>query len=391
MSKDSKSVRRVVRFAGCLAIAAVALAAAPAWASAATLFVAPSGSNAAGCTSTHPCRTITHAVSVASAGDRVVVRSGTYHEDVIVQKRVHLIGRNWPVVNAIGRLNGIVLAGPGSVGASLRGFQVSNANQEGIVAINTSWVRIVGNIVSHNDLGMFSANPTGECAAFGEVPGDCGEGIHLMTVAHSAVLGNRITANAGGILMTDEFGPTFRNTVAWNRVWRNQYDCGITIPGHSPNALSATGELQPTMGGVYQNLIIHNVVNRNGLKGEGAGILIAAAGPGSAAYDNTVAYNTAIGNNLAGVTIHSHAPNQDVNGNRLIGNTLSNNNRGGDPDAGVTRTADVLIFSAVVPITGTVISDNWLSNAHFGIWTQNAHASLSGNHFENIVVPVHQG
>ena len=191
-----------------------------------------------------------------------------------------------------------------------------------------------------------------------------------MTVAHSTVWRNRITANAGGILMTDEFGPTFRNTVAWNHVWRNQYDCGITIPGHSPNALSATGQLQPTMGGVYRNLIVHNVVNRNGLKGEGAGILIAAAGPGSAAYSNTVAYNTAIGNNLAGVTIHSHAPNQDVNDNRLIANTLSNNNRGGDPDAGVSRTADVLIFSAVVPITGTIISGNWLSDAHFGIWTQ---------------------
>ena len=69
-----------------------------------------------------------------------------------------------------------------------------------------------------------------------------------------------------------------------------------------------------------------------------------------------------------------------MNDNRLIANTLGNNNRGGDPDAGVSRTADVLIFSAVVPITGTIISGNWLSDAHFGIWTQNAHASLSRNH-----------
>jgi nitrous oxidase accessory protein NosD len=44
-----------------------------------------------------------------------------------------------------------------------------------------------------------------------------------------------------------------------------------------------------------------------------------------------------------------------------------------------------------VPITGTVISGNWLSDAHFGIWTQNAHASLSGNHFDDVVVHVHQG
>ena len=103
MSNDSKSVRRGVRLAGCLAIAALALGAAPAWASAATLFVAPGGSNAASCTSAHPCRTIGHAVSVATAGDRVVVRRGIYHEDVIVQKRLHLIGRHLQAAHLVCR------------------------------------------------------------------------------------------------------------------------------------------------------------------------------------------------------------------------------------------------------------------------------------------------
>jgi hypothetical protein len=45
----------------------------------------------------------------------------------------------------------------------------------------------------------------------------------------------------------------------------------------------------------------------------------------------------------------------------------------------------------VVPITGTVVHGNWLSNAHFGIWTQNAHAALSRNHFEDVAVHIHQG
>ena len=47
-----------------------------------------------------------------------------------------------------------------------------------------------------------------ECQAAGEVPGDCGEGIHLMSVADSTVAGNYVTGNSGGILLTDEFGPT---------------------------------------------------------------------------------------------------------------------------------------------------------------------------------------
>lgn len=391
LSRGLKRCRRGA-WVGCVTgIAALALGSGQALASASTLYVAPGGSDAAGCTSSHPCRTISHAVSVASSGDRIVVRRGTYHEDVTVSKSLHLVGRHWPVVDALGQLNGIVLAGPGTSGASVRGFKIENANQEGIVALNTSWVTIEGNLVTHNDQGMFAATPTGECAVVGEIPGDCGEGIHLMTVSHASVIGNRVTENAGGILLTDEFGPTFRNVVAWNRIWRNPYDCGITVPGHSPNALSSTGVLQPSMGGVYENLIVHNVANRNGLKGEGAGILIAAAGPGSASYDNIVAHNTAVGNSFAGITIHSHTPNQDVNGNQLIGNHLRHNNRNGDPDAMVNVTTDVLIFSAVSPITGTVVRGNTLTNAFFGIWTQNAHASLAGNHFRHVHVHVHQG
>lgn len=355
-----------------------------------TLYVSTNGSNTANCSAAHPCRTITHAVAVANAGDTIIVRAGVYREGVVVQKKLHLIGVRWPIVNALGRQNGFMLNGAGAAGSSIRGFTVTNATQEGILAMQTSWVTIRGNLVVHNDLGMFAANPTGECAAQGQIPGDCGEGIHLMSVSHSQVVGNRSTNNAGGILMTDEFGPSHHNLIGWNRVWRNQFDCGITIPSHNPNALSSTGVRQPSMGGVYANLITHNIVNGNGLKGEGAGILLAVGPPGGAVYNNVVSWNTAIGNDLAGITMHLHAPNQDLNGNRLMANRLSHNNLGGDPDAGVTQTTDILVFSAVVPITGTVIRGNWLSDAHFGIWTLNGHAGLRGNHFSNVAVPVHQ-
>ena len=141
------------------------------------------------------------------------------------------------------------------------------------------------------------------------------------------------------------------------------------------------------MAGVYDNRIVHNVVNRNGLKGEGAGILFAGAGPGTGSYNNFVGWNTANGNNLAGITVHSHAPNTDVNGNRFVGNHLSHNNLGGDPDAAVTSTADILVFSAGDPIRGTVARGNTLSRAHFGIWTLNAHTRVVGTTSTTYVCP----
>jgi len=374
---------------GCLAVVA-AWAPSAAQASAATFYVSPGGSDSAACTSTHPCKTIGHAVAVAAAGDRIVVRRGTYAEMVTIGKTLHLVGRHRPTIDATGQQNGVVIAGAAASGSSLRGFEVENATQEGVVAMQTSWVTIAGNLVAGNDQGMFSSSPTGECAPVGEIPGDCGEGIHLMTVAHSHVSRNAITGNAGGILVTDEFGPTHANVISWNHVWRNDFDCGITVPGHNPNAVSSTGVPQPSMAGVYGNWIVHNVVNRNGLKGEGAGILFAGAGPGTGSYDNFVGWNTTNGNELAGITVHSHAPDTDVNGNRFVGNWASHNNLGGDPDASVTKSTDILVFSAGDPITGTVARGNHLSHAFFGIWTLNAHTSLAHNHFHDVVVHVHQ-
>ncbi len=388
--RGHKGSRRVA-LALAAAVSVFALGAGQAAAAGSTLYVSPGGTDAGSCTSSNPCKSIGHAVSVASAGDRIVVRHGTYAESVAVTKTLHLVGRHWPIVDANGEQNGIVLAGAGASGSSVRGFRVENAAQEGILAMQTSWLKIVGNAVVGNDQGMFAANPTGECAAVGQIPGDCGEGVHLMTVTHSSVTANRITGNSGGILVTDEFGPTHHNVISWNHVWRNAFDCGITVPGHNPNAVSSTGVPQPSMGGVYDNWIVHNVVNRNGLKGEGAGILFAGAGPGTGSYGNFVGWNTANGNNLAGITVHSHAPNTDVNRNRFVGNRLSHNNLGGDPDAAVTKTTDILVFSAGDPITGTVARDNTLSNAFFGVWTLNAHTKLARNHFRNVHVHVHQG
>ena len=373
-----------------IALTAVAIGAGPAAASSTTLYVSPAGSDSAGCTSAHPCKTIGHAVSVATAGDRIVVRRGTYAEMVTVPVTLHLVGRHRPTIDATGQQNGVVITGAAASGSSLRGFKIENATQEGVVAMQTAWVTIAGNVVAGNDQGMFSTSPTGECAPSGQIPGDCGEGIHLMTVAHSRVSRNAITGNAGGILVTDEFGPTHANVISWNHVWRNDFDCGITVPGHNPTAVSSTGQPQPSMAGVYGNRIVHNVVNRNGLKGEGAGILFAGAGPGTGSYANFVGWNTTNGNELAGITVHSHAPDTDVNGNRFVGNWASHNNLGGDPDAGVTKSTDILVFSAGDPITGTVARGNHLSHAFFGIWTLNAHTLLAHNHFDDVVVHVHQ-
>ena len=107
--------------------------------------------------------------------------------------------------------------------------------------------------------------------AIGNIPGDCGEGLHLASVTWSWLVGNVVENNVGGILITDEFGPSAHNVISHNIARNNRLDCGITLPSHNALAVS-----DPTKGGVYDNLVIHNLSEGNG----GAGSACSPPSPG---------------------------------------------------------------------------------------------------------------
>ncbi|HEY2315600.1 MAG TPA: right-handed parallel beta-helix repeat-containing protein, partial [Streptosporangiaceae bacterium] len=394
---------RMIRIAGALltplaVVGALALPAGPASANVAwhgrhtVLFVSKQAhsSNADRSCRTAAFTTIQSAVHAAPAGGTVVVCRGIYHEQVVVTKPLSLQGRratinerhvtptlvvNPPGIGPLTIFAGVVIL---SSHVDISGFTIRNAQGEGILAAGVTGtirdISITQNAVEHNDLGggVPPASTYFECAAMGQIPGDCGEGIHFLAVAYSTIRGNFISDNSGGVLLTDETGPTHHNTVESNIVTNNASDCGITVPGHNPHALSAAGVPQPSVAGVYDNVIRNNVVTDNGQKGEGAGVLFANAGPGTASYNNLVEGNYIAGNELSGVTLHAHTlgPGQfeDLSGNTVTGNVIGTNNTGGDPlDSPAPPqdplTTGVLVFSGGTPIAITVAHNVIFSNA----------------------------
>jgi hypothetical protein len=98
--------------------------------------------------------------------------------------------------------------------------------------------------------------------------------------------------------------------------------------------------------------------------------------------------NYVAGNGLAGITIHSHAPGQDVNGNQIIGNIVGTNALDGNPADGGPGDSDFnalgtigILIGSVTPVTGTVIAGNLISDNDTGVWTT---SNVAGDFIHNL-------
>ena len=403
-----KPERTLIRLAlpAVLAVGLIAAIGSPAGAGAkpkttGTLYVAPLRGRAklpAVCT-TAKFSNINAAIKAAAVGDTVTVCPGTYRgsasmtvkskhgsiritSGALIETRIRLLGMPGAVINATGLVNAITVFGPGAAGATVHGFTAENAIGEGILAAGTDGVTISDNTVVHNDNGT-SKSPWPFCTASGNVPNDCGEGLGVLTTSNSKILDNTIEFNSGGILMSDDLGPTSHNTIEGNLVEDNESDCGITIVGHNAGGANAKGVPQPSAGGVFDNLITANVVISNGTTSEGGGILLA----GVASYNNTITDNEITGNGLAGVTIHEHGVDA-LSGDVISGNWFGTNDITGDPGTPDQVTTGVFVErdSPKFPTVYITVKDNTIAWDVIGIYDITGARGLtqSGNKFLHV-------
>jgi hypothetical protein len=57
---------------------------------------------------------------------------------------------------------------------------------------------------------------------------------------------------------------------------------------------------------VFDNLVVNNLANDDGVAGQGAGIPMGRGALLAGVYDNVIRDNVAQGNGLSGVTVHQH-------------------------------------------------------------------------------------
>jgi nitrous oxidase accessory protein NosD len=344
---------------------------APGTASAApsAVYVSPSGSASAADQScgTAAYQSVQAAVNAVSSGGTVVVCAGTYDGSVTVGQSLRLAGRPGATIDAAGQSYGVGVA---ASYVTVSGLTVEDASVGGTLADGIVTAGLVNGTMVPADHVTITGNVTED---------NDGSGIDLNSTSYSTATGNRSTGNGVGINVSDDFNqPAAHDRISGNVTNDNPGGCGIALADH-------TGK------GIYDNVVIGNVSNDNGLgtpsapnASAGSGVILAAPAAGGV-YDNLVAGNTFDGNGHAGFDVHAHAPGLNFSGNVVIGNRIGVNNlrtSEGDPD-----TTGVYLGDAS-PLTITV-EGNIISNNHFGIFSAGGPVTVHGaahNLFRHVAV-----
>jgi parallel beta-helix repeat protein len=181
-------------------------------------------------------KTIQSAVTAASTGDIILVQSGTYVENVIVDKAVILKAAPGatPVVDAGSK-------GPAfrvRAAATIDGFTVRNSGSaNSAILVTVSGATIANNKVSGCGWGIFLETGTGSTVKGNAVDGAVNAGIGARNSNKNTVTGNKVTNSGKGI--------NIEGTSAGNTIYFNDFNNGASVSGvtntfNSPSALAYT-------------------------------------------------------------------------------------------------------------------------------------------------------
>ncbi len=328
-----------IKFQGMFAHGAVvALVLLAGGASAATLTVCPSG-----CVYS----SIQAAINAASAEDTILVQSGTYYENVNINKRLILRGSDTgagkPAVDSSGSGSVITISSNGSV---VDGFYVTGSGakwgQAGI-RITSENNEIVNNIVSNNSNGIFFEEPygghssnnntvTGNIVNYNNEKGiyvyrshyniilnntassNTNDGINLGHSSHNRLFNNVANSNKDdgiGLSEDSDYNILINNTANFN------YDSGINLYNSYNNIFDnntlSVNENGIGMTGSNNNTFINNTINAN----TDCGIYLDTLSNHNSIINNNISSNNDIGMNF-----------DDSFYNKITGNIVLNNSNG---------------------------------------------------------------
>jgi parallel beta-helix repeat protein len=317
-SKSARQRRR--RILAWIVAPVVLLAAVPASSAAATLNVDenhPNCSDGGSGTPTQPFCTINEAASQATGGTTVLVRGGTYVEEVAVRNGAAnnpVIFEAAPGETVTVTSNDYGFYASGRSWVTIRGFRVANTADDGFhVSSGASNIKLIGNHV------ISAGTPNGS---------DEAEGISVTDSSNVVVQDNLVEDGSSyGIYVVNSTGvQVFRNESRFNAEVVARKASGIRIHSSDGNTISSNLTHNNEDSGIEfvtgsaNNLVVNNVAYDNGDHG-----IDNLESPGQRIIGNTILENVTAGINAEGgstgtVMSNNISVDNAINGPRTRGN-----------------------------------------------------------------------
>jgi parallel beta-helix repeat protein len=289
--------------------------------------------------------TIQEAVNNAAAGDTIIVRDGTYLENVKVNKRLTIRSENGPantIVESPEGVNDHVLTVTADH-VRINGLTVKNAtgknkagryNYSGLY-ISAHHCDITDNMAINNAYGFFLSESSKNRLINNIASDHIGDGIYVISSSSNTISNNMVKRNPRyGIRLYGSHNNTVRNnnvsnsiygirlesshinTVRNNNVSGNGY--GIRLAGSHNNTIEKNNVQSNTYDGIFlfysnDNSFVNNTASQNNYDG----FFI------NASYNNTLINNVANANKYDGFGLEL------VNNHTLINNKVNSNNKSG--------------------------------------------------------------
>lgn len=176
---------------------------------------------------------IQEAIDDASSGDMIFVKTGVYHENLLVDKSVNLVGENKENTIVIG--TGNVTRGQQTVvtlaseNIKISGFTIksqnyskSNLHASGI-SVEADKCEIANNIISNTYYGIFCSTQSEIIIAQNQITSNLKDGIRFCGGSLNTISQNNITENAkGGIALEG-----YSITISENQITNNDRGIGM--------------------------------------------------------------------------------------------------------------------------------------------------------------------